>query len=163
MVQGRSSVVAGDYAPDHVKLDYEKWDEFIRGTGLRGVGVREYYLGEDVVSASDVEVQKVFTELLADAVSVGAVVLPVPYTVASFEIRVVPIPAGGRDIKVIFKDFRPEGMWEHIPFDLDWEPLMEGSAAILKEIVYSIESVLDQLKSVAYEAGDYYAKSDNLP
>src|ERR1035437_3437467 len=72
-----------------VPCDQDKWLKFVQESGLTGVKVYKYYLGEKAKKTyTDAEHGKVLAELFADAVAVGAVALPKPSTLADFEFLV---------------------------------------------------------------------------
>jgi hypothetical protein len=72
---------------DAALCDHAKWLEFVNGTKLKGVAVHDYYLGKRPVdNYSNDEHARVAIELFADAVGVGAIVLPGSYAVDDFEL-----------------------------------------------------------------------------
>ena len=67
----------------------KNWSEFTKNNGLDDVTLYEYYLGEGASQYSkDDAIAKVLSELLADAIVLGEVALPVPYTAADFEFQI---------------------------------------------------------------------------
>ena len=71
-------------------LSFEKplWDKFVDDGGLATVNLYDYYLGEAPVVVVDTDFKKVFDELFADSVAVGAIVLPDNYSVDDFDFQV---------------------------------------------------------------------------
>ena len=69
----------------------QKWNEFVTSGGLRKVPLNKYYLESGFGgsgSAYPAKCEEVLSELFADAVAIGAVVLPAPYTVDNFRVWV---------------------------------------------------------------------------
>ena len=67
------------------------WSDFIHGGGLGGVPLHEYYLEGRFGGAGPkypARCEKVLAELFADAVAVGAIVLPSPYVSDNFVFKV---------------------------------------------------------------------------
>src|ERR1022692_3804000 len=60
------------------------WEKFIRESGLRFVHLNEYYLGSETEDLTASDYEKLLTELVADAVVVGAMVLPAQYEAKDF-------------------------------------------------------------------------------
>src|ERR1035437_9527614 len=87
--------------------DASKWVEFIEDNGLEDGLLYEYYLGANAAKCSgDAATAKVFSELFADAVTVGAINLPEPYVAADFEFQISSgAPHGwvNRAAKVVLK------------------------------------------------------------
>src|ERR1039458_6255214 len=54
----------------------QKWHDFVANSELEDVNIHEYYLGHTYPSPTDEGYEKMVTELFADAVEVGAVVIP---------------------------------------------------------------------------------------
>ena len=82
-----------------IAVDEGKWDGFVASAGLSDLGMYSYYLGDESVALLvpgsseellDGMVVEVVGELFADAVSVGAIVLPYPYNAADVEFRISP-------------------------------------------------------------------------
>ena len=71
-------------------LDPDKWEEFVNESGIEHVSAYKYYLGTLPGKCGAAEHEKVTTELFADAISVGALILPPPYIAADFEFKMVP-------------------------------------------------------------------------
>ena len=69
---------------ERVIQDWKKWVEFVKNDGLGEVNVYEYYLGREPWQATHLQSAKVAAELFADAVALGAVVLPSPYKAEDF-------------------------------------------------------------------------------
>jgi hypothetical protein len=78
-----------------VRYDPKAWAQFVAGSNLEDVSLRSYYLGDEVNyetygyvtqnGATGNGEAKLLTELLADAVSVGAITIPSPCDVADFK------------------------------------------------------------------------------
>src|ERR1039458_1335596 len=67
-----------------------EWEDFVRGSGLLGVKVAEYYFEENDVGHFDTaEYLEFITDLFNDAVSVGAIELPASYKAEDFQFRIV--------------------------------------------------------------------------
>lgn len=79
------------------KYDRRVWSQFVKDSELKSLSLREYYLGSyenpnpktwGYLTEESVTVDgslKILTELFADAVDVGAIILPPPYNAADFE------------------------------------------------------------------------------
>src|ERR1039458_2712565 len=81
-------------AQERVLFDANKWADFIRVSGLKGgsrnVKIYEYYMGkwksdEPKWYWTVDDYKAMLTELFEDAVALGVIVLPSPYTIASFQ------------------------------------------------------------------------------
>ena len=71
-------------------MDMNKWQDFVSGSGLEGVTLREYYVEDFTVNALGISpgaYTKIIAEIFADAVAIGAIVLPKPYKADDFEFR----------------------------------------------------------------------------
>ena|ERR1039458_2632387 len=76
-------------AVQDVVLSRNAWARFVKHSGLKNVGLHEYYFGGKQSSGLvDAQYIKVVGDLFADAVSVGAIVLPSPYEPDDFMITV---------------------------------------------------------------------------
>jgi hypothetical protein len=77
--------------PQVVKYDTifseEKWEEFVVGAGLGRLRLDRYYLGKDWGGPTSADCEKLFTNLFADAVLAGAIVLPGSYKPADFTFK----------------------------------------------------------------------------
>ena len=74
---------------ERVALQYKKWEEFIATSGVGFIKVRRYYMGKDFDrSMAREDYEKVLTEQFADAVQVGALVLPGNYKAEDFRFEV---------------------------------------------------------------------------
>ena len=62
----------------------DKWEKFVEEGGLKNMNLYQYYLNETPFDPTAEEEARVATELLADAVSIGAIVLPTPFTPENF-------------------------------------------------------------------------------
>src|ERR1022692_4702623 len=71
--------------PGVVGYEPDKWTEFVSGGVLGPVRVDKYYLGRIPRPKKNGDYEKIIAELFADAISVGAVVLPSPYVAEDFE------------------------------------------------------------------------------
>jgi hypothetical protein len=75
-------------AGEETLTDMAKWDEFTRSIGMEEVNLYEYYLEEKPDRQDDSAREKVVNELFTDAITVGAISLPIPYTPNDFELKV---------------------------------------------------------------------------
>ena len=66
----------------------KKWEEFVAKSGILEMDTLAYYLGKTPDELTSAEQGKFFTELFADAVVVGAIVLPAPYVAEDFRFHV---------------------------------------------------------------------------
>lgn len=90
-VQVSSSATIGTAAG--VGRHYDLWDEFVEGSGLADVRLDQYYLGKEMTDIrsskkNEEELTKLYTELFADAVSMGVITLPSPYQVEDFKFAI---------------------------------------------------------------------------
>ena len=85
----QSSAGLAAQAIPHLLFDKGEWDEFVDGHDLVFVNLYEYYLGRPGNHIDSSETKKVMDELFADAVAVGAIVLPDDYGVDDFEFRML--------------------------------------------------------------------------
>ena|ERR1035437_3658498 len=69
-------------------VDDEKWVEFVFGSNSQGVSLRDYYCPGAKKQFGPKDLEKVVTELFADMVSVGAIVLPRGKVTADYAFRV---------------------------------------------------------------------------
>src|ERR1039458_6227878 len=58
----------------------DKWSEFIANNELQSMRLQEYYLGDGPPSSDATDHIRIFWELFMDAVAVGAIEIPSPYT-----------------------------------------------------------------------------------
>jgi hypothetical protein len=65
-----------------------KWNNFVFSNGLDSITLRQYYLSNASHQITNKDYEVVVSELFADAVTVGAVVLPEPYEVDDFQIEI---------------------------------------------------------------------------
>ena len=70
-----------------VKFNRSEWAQFLKDSRLANVNIYKYYLGSIPSKITFEDYDKVLTELFADAVEVGAVVLPEPYKAADFRLE----------------------------------------------------------------------------
>ena len=65
----------------------DKWAEFVENSELKKVPLTQYYCGEDLSFAqiTRADHEKMMTEIFKDAVEVGAIVLPEPFTADNFQ------------------------------------------------------------------------------
>src|ERR1035437_1476818 len=68
-----------------VAYDAFKIQDLWKKIGPEDVGLLDYYLGETPAQLKSSDQEKLFSELLADAVAIGGIVLPEPYTPEDFE------------------------------------------------------------------------------
>src|ERR1039458_345963 len=94
-----------------VKWDVNQWNEFVAGESMKNVMVDEYYLSKGAMKSTLENYGVVFSELFADAVAVGAIVLPDGISVDDFRFVVSPFAneQGGADV-YIFKGDTEEGV-----------------------------------------------------
>src|ERR1035437_4932500 len=69
-----------------------EWTRFVNSSGLEKINLHEYYLGEELLQITNDDYAKLLTELFADAVAVGAIVLPRLYKAEDFLFEVSPDP-----------------------------------------------------------------------
>src|ERR1035437_2697628 len=65
------------------------WKEFVKDSGVGTVKMHNYYLGKNTQAGERVDYEKLLTEMLADAVSAGAILLPEPYVAEDFQYKAV--------------------------------------------------------------------------
>ena len=70
--------------PIKIDLEWWKWDEFVNNCGLVNKKLYDYYLGKNINNRTVNADEKLITELFADAVEVGALILPPPHTTQDF-------------------------------------------------------------------------------
>src|ERR1039458_10376774 len=85
----QTSLPAGAQVSEHMTFTEGKWNEFIDANDLMGVMMHDYYLGSTTKCSKDEAYRRLVTEFFRDAVAVGAITLPSPYTVEDFELGVV--------------------------------------------------------------------------
>jgi hypothetical protein len=101
----------------------EKWTEFIETAGLEGVKIYDYYLGyRSSPKYSDVERSRAAAELFADAVAVGAIVLPKPYVTGDFE---VAHHSGGISVRLML-----ETQWLNTSYFLGNSASIDGYGSV---------------------------------
>lgn len=66
-----------------------KWNDFVLKSGLEDVKLHRYYLGKTPRRPSEAEYTQVVEGLFQDAVTVGAITIPHPYTTNDFSFRTV--------------------------------------------------------------------------
>src|ERR1035437_2941399 len=71
---------------DKIMFQQEKWDEFIKDGGIWDEKFYDYYLEQPPEQFNDKDYEQLMAELFADAVAVGALPLPEPYTCEDFEL-----------------------------------------------------------------------------
>lgn len=86
-------------------LDYDeaKWDKFVANTGGKDVNFYQYYLGKTSKTYTDAEHEQTIAELFHDAVAAGAIILPSPYKVNDFGLKMSSDPGFTRKVDVILK------------------------------------------------------------
>src|ERR1035437_4785568 len=81
--KGRSkrvrSITCSSQTAEVAEEKWTEWQNFVWGSKLEEVPLHNYYLGHAPEDITDVEYEKILTELLADSVAVGAITLPSPY------------------------------------------------------------------------------------
>src|ERR1035437_6915780 len=81
-------------------FDEGKWNDFVNGAGLERMRMDRYYLGgalpRNLTKRTKLGCEKLLTNLFADAILVGAVVLPDPYNYEDFTFKAVWRKAGSR-------------------------------------------------------------------
>ena len=83
--RSRSDKARGTQAPVlQGSLDWQKWSDFVNSSGLKNVSLYKYYIGKESEQCSDAEHEEMLSELITDAVTVGAVQLPSPYVPEDF-------------------------------------------------------------------------------
>ena len=93
-------------------FDKGKWDEFVVGAGLEGLRLDSYYLGKATKNLTPQDCEKLFLNLLSDAVSVGAISFPNTYKLEGFTFKAVREKRGPYtklDFVANFKGQRPAG------------------------------------------------------
>ena len=114
-----ASAPSAAVADQRVVWDEDKWNSFVRNTGLDydgvngmpgdGVKLEHYYLGEREEGVSErgedivADFVRMYAELFADAIAVGAISLPVPYKAEDFEFKASPHPPDDPNIAVVLK------------------------------------------------------------
>ena len=95
MAQGATQVVTGDVARrrkedvlqvgEDILVDVVAWKQFVENSDLERTRLYQYYLGELGKSPQDdLGYARILNDFFADAVTIGAVVLPSPYTAGDF-------------------------------------------------------------------------------
>src|ERR1039458_1503678 len=69
-------------------MDWAKWEEFIKDSGLQNVNLYKYYANKQPEDCSDAEHERLLTDLFTDMVSVGAIILPSPYRAEDFRFKI---------------------------------------------------------------------------
>jgi hypothetical protein len=89
----RASAVLANPTPEmrseQVLCRPDEWDAFVSNVRLRKDNLHRYYLGEEPLQVTHEDYAKILTELFADAVQVGAIVLPEGYNAESFQLAVI--------------------------------------------------------------------------
>ena len=68
-----------------VVYDEDRWLEHVRQAGLKGVAAEDYYLGDSQVDKLSVNAQELINDgLFLDAVTVGAITLPLGFSAEDF-------------------------------------------------------------------------------
>lgn len=90
-----------------VLCDKQKWEEFVSSQGLEQLTLQEYYLGDSGLSGKSQHTteryKKIHIELFKDAVTVGAINIPNPYTVDDFKFKVKQSPDGMMTVWLMLK------------------------------------------------------------
>src|ERR1039458_9617184 len=118
------------------------WSEFIRNSGIESIRLHKYYLGHMSGTVSCAEYEQIIVGLLADAVSVGAIVLPVPYQPEDFTFMVNKVDAYRSDAEVLVMN----------------EPLAEGTLCNVDTLlgpsglyIRDVDTAVEQLaESITY-------------
>jgi hypothetical protein len=87
-----------------VKVNVDKWSEFVHDKGIRELQVEEYYKLEnyDESQYRDHDVQMEFvTKIFADAVAAGAITLPKPYKAKDFKLKATSRENAYGDLKAV--------------------------------------------------------------
>ena len=71
-----------------VLVQPEKWEEFIKNSGLVLTELYQYYLNSPLEHLTSDDYNKLMSELFADCVGVDAIVIPSPYKAEDFELKV---------------------------------------------------------------------------
>src|ERR1039458_209133 len=78
-----------------VRFRVTPWDEFLKSTGVGLIEISQYYLNKTLQgqkwnrpNLTDVECEQILTGLFADAVAVGALAVPRPYSIDDFRFEV---------------------------------------------------------------------------
>lgn len=135
-------------------LNWARWEEFASDSDTANVFLYEYYLGNYPRKATHVlnrkytraQEEEVVAELFADAASVGAVLLPSPYTPEDFEFKMIQDQIRqNQQVSVILKS-KPKlkAYWSDVPFTLDKTSLMgmHRTRTFLQGIVKGINSLI---------------------
>ena len=95
------------------------WGEFLNESGLTAVRLHQYYLGQAPPLLYGSDYRKLLSELLADAVAVGAIVIPSPYTLADFQLAIQPAPYDVPCVRAeITLKGKPDKKFWHVPRDV---------------------------------------------
>ena len=124
-----------------VTWDVDKWNEFVDGETMKNVMVDEYYLSKGAMESALENYGLVFSELFADAVAVGAIVLPDGVNVDDFRFVVGPFsnePRHGRADVYIFKGDTEEGVGLATNID---ETDMMSSEYVSAQLVFIVRRV----------------------
>jgi hypothetical protein len=137
-----------------ILVDEEKWGEFVDSGGLADVPIYGYYLQKNasklitifqIGELPDDADMKVVRELFADAVSVGAIVLPESYDADDFEFG--PGPDYDEDVLIRMRS-RPEltDIVQNISFSLGANPLLGDQAVVdsFYEFLMGVRSLLEK-------------------
>src|ERR1035437_71296 len=147
-----------------VRFSGEEWDEFAEASGE--VSLNRYYLGEEVDFPAKADREKLYAELLADAVNVGAIVLPGPYKARDFAFSISvdkdPASIGPRETAEVFVKGSP-GLTEDLgdTWDIRRDPLMSSWALrnAVENLVPRLEDVITKNASGgAKRAANQYRK-----
>lgn len=89
----RTTTQANTSAPGATR-DRSKWEQFLKNGGVQNTKMVKYYPCEKVIHEGVPELDwvHIVTELFQDAVAVGAISLPEPYSSGDFEFSVVQGP-----------------------------------------------------------------------
>ena len=93
-------------------FDNGKWNKFVVGAGLQGLRLDRYYLGKVTKNITPPDCEKLFFDLLADSISVGAVPFPNACELEGFTLKAVREKRGPYtrlDFEANFKGERPVG------------------------------------------------------
>ena len=81
----RAKTLAATRVSPQAIFENVKWHEFLEEGGLTKQKIHQYYLGGKAPNDNDeARMRELVTEIFNDAVAVGAITLPKPYTAADF-------------------------------------------------------------------------------
>jgi hypothetical protein len=83
-------------AVKEVVLVEKKWTSFLEDNHIGRIKVYKYYFDNIPQQPAASDYEAAITELFADAVAVGAITLPSPYSTESFQFKIAADPNAGR-------------------------------------------------------------------